>query len=57
MTRQKSRRTRQKNKTGGWKRESNDSPEIPDRGKGRKSDTPGLDSGRESKDARALRMK
>ena len=39
----KSNRTRQKNKTGDSKVESNDSPEIPDRGE--TSDIPGLPSG------------
>ena len=39
----KSDRTRQKNKTGDSKVESNHSPEIPDRGK--TSDIPGLPSG------------
>ena len=39
----KSNRTRQKNKTGDSKEESNDSPEIPDRGA--TSDIPGLHSG------------
>ena len=41
--RQKEYRTRQKNKTGDSKVESNDSPEIPDRGE--TSDIPGLPSG------------
>ena len=36
-------RTRQKNKTGDIKVESNDNPEIPDRGE--TSDIPGLPSG------------
>ena len=40
----KSNRTRQKNKRADSKVESNDSPEIPDRGK--TSDIPGLPSGR-----------
>ena len=40
---QKSNRTRQKNKRGDSKVESNDSPEIPDRGE--TSDIPGLPSG------------
>ena len=47
MTRQ-SLRTRQKNKRGNRKNESNDSPEIPDRWKGEgggASDIPGLPSG------------
>ena len=39
----KSNRTRQKNKRGDSKVESNDSPEIPDRGQ--TSDIPGLPSG------------
>ena len=39
----KGNRTRQKNKTGDSKVESNDSPEIPD--KGETSDIPGLPSG------------
>ena len=39
----KSNRTRQKNKRGDSKVESNDSPEIPDRGE--TSDIPGLPSG------------
>ena len=39
----KSKRTRQKNKRGDSKVESNDSPEIPDRGE--TSDIPGLPSG------------
>ena len=39
----KSNRTRQKNKRGESKVESNDSPEIPDRGES--SDIPGLPSG------------
>ena len=39
----KSNRTRQKNKRGESKVESNDSPEIPDRGE--TSDIPGLPSG------------
>ena len=39
----KSNRTRQRNKTGDGKVESNDSPEIPDRGE--TSDIPGLPSG------------
>ena len=38
-----SNRTRQKNKRGDSKAESNDSPEIPDRGE--TSDIPGLPSG------------
>ena len=41
--RQKGNRTRQKNKRGDSKVESNDSPEIPDRGE--TSDIPGLPSG------------
>ena len=41
--RDRSNRTRQKNKRGDSKVESNDSPEIPDRGE--KSDIPGLPSG------------
>ena len=41
----KSKRTRQKNERGDRKEESNDSPEIPDRGWGRTSDIPGLCSG------------
>ena len=40
-----SNRTRQKNKRGDSKVESNDSPEIPDRGE--TSDIPGLPSGAE----------
>ena len=40
--RQKENRTRQKNKRGESKVESNDSPEIPDRGE--TSDIPGLPS-------------
>ena len=43
MSRQKN-RTRQKDKTGDSKVESNDSPEIPDRGE--ISDIPGLPLGR-----------
>ena len=46
VSRQKDRKgnkTRQKNKRGDSKVESNDSPEIPDRGE--TSDTPGLPSG------------
>ena len=39
----RSNRTRQKNKRGDRKVESNDSPEIPDRGE--TSDIPGLPSG------------
>ena len=39
----KGNRTRQKNKRGDSKVESNDSPEIPDRGE--TSDSPGLPSG------------
>ena len=42
-TRRKSNRTRQKNKTGDSKVESNDSSEIPDRGE--TSDIPGLPFG------------
>ena len=42
--RQKGNRTRQKNKRGDSKVESNDSPGIPDRGE--TSDIPGLPSGR-----------
>ena len=42
----KDNRTRQKNKTGDSKVESNDSPEIPDRGE--KSDIPSLPSGVEN---------
>ena len=41
--RQEGNRTRQKNKRGDSKVESNDSPEIPDRGE--TSDIPGLPSG------------
>ena len=43
----KGKRPRQKNKTGDSKVESNDSPEIPDRGGGETSDIPGLPSGGE----------
>ena len=43
MIRQKGNRTRQKNKRGDSKMESNDSPEIPDRGE--TSDIPGLPLG------------
>ena len=45
----KGNRTRQKNKTGDSKVESNDSPEIPDRGN--TSDIPGLLSGVRSRAA------
>ena len=37
--------TRQKNKRGDSKVESNDSPEIPDKGGGGTSENPGLPSG------------
>ena len=43
----KSNRTRQKNKTGDSKVESNDSPEIPDRRETK--DIPGLPSGESTK--------
>ena len=46
MSRQKN-RTRQKDKTGDSKVESNDSPEIPDRGE--TSDIPGLPSGADTR--------
>ena len=42
----KSNGSRQKNERGGGKVESNDSPEIPDRGR---SDIPGLPSGTDTK--------
>ena len=47
--RQKGNRTSQKNKRGDSKAESNDSPEIPDRGE--TSDIPGLPSGAKSQRA------
>ena len=46
-------RTRQKNKRGDIKVESNDSPEIPDRGE--TSDIPGLPSGGNTRTLRAAR--
>ena len=50
-----SNRTRQKNKRGDSKAESNDSPEIPDRGE--TSDIPGLPSEGKSLEKRASRQK
>ena len=42
----KSKRTRQKNKRGDRKEESNDSPEVPDKGRGEETlNIPGLPSG------------
>ena len=52
--RQKGNRTKQKNKRGDSKVESNDSPEIPDRGE--TSDIPGLPSGAREKKKQLLRL-
>ena len=53
--RRKSNRTRQKNRRGDNKVESNDSPEIPDRGE--TSDIPGLHSGRKKESERETEVR